>query len=247
MGYEQWTLKRYENALQSFKRSHHLDSKDARPLIMIGQIYQAQGKLEDAIESFKQAGRVEPKNATAFFLLGIAFDKLDDYESAAASYKKSILANPDLEKSSLARTYVNLGGAQLRKGDRMDALSSFEKAIELNPSEYEIYSQLMVIFIRAEHAKDGLDFMTEVVKKNPRNALAYLALGGFYSQSASFDLAIVNWKKALEINPKLSQARYVMGVYYAAMGDKEGAMEQYRALEEFDLETAKQLLGKINP
>jgi tetratricopeptide (TPR) repeat protein len=81
----------------------------------------------------------------------------------------------------------------------------------------------------------------EAAKLNPKEARAYLGLGRVYAAQSRVDETITAFKKAIEVKPKLAEAHFNLALVYHAIGKKELAEEQYRALQPLDAELAKRL------
>ncbi|NIQ17595.1 MAG: hypothetical protein GTN43_02180, partial [Candidatus Aenigmarchaeota archaeon] len=54
--------------------------------------------------------------------------------------------------------------------------------------------------------------------------LAYLGLGKTFRMLGAFDYAIASLRKALDLNDKLDEALYVLGLSYLDKGDKKEAL-----------------------
>ena len=60
------------------------------------------------------------------------------------------------------------------------------------------------------------------------------------------DEVITNLKSAIKLNPNFAEARFGLGMAYSAIGDKQAALKEYRAIKKLDPKLAQQLLSNIN-
>jgi tetratricopeptide (TPR) repeat protein len=96
---------------------------------------------------------------------------------------------------------------------------------------------------RAEASRDcesddhavAIPACTVLIKQTPQNATAYYNRGISYRETGQLDLALADYNRAIEIDPKYFEAYNNRGVLYMSRGDNK------RALQEFDRAI------KINP
>ena len=115
------------------------------------------GRYSEAIELFKQAILLNPNSGASYSSLGSAYINLDQASGeivalAHANYEKAVAVEP--ENSDL---HHNLGESYQR-GGRLDlALSSFDRAIELNPGNAKARWMRFMLWAPAFSSKDDTD------------------------------------------------------------------------------------------
>lgn len=119
-----------ELAIEKYQIGIDLDSKNYDLRISLGDALMAKGDVENAIRAYCEAINCNPENYRAYSKAGIALWENDMIEEAMVSLHKSIDLNPDFD---IAQN--NLGVIYLDSlGCAADALSYFERALEINPS-----------------------------------------------------------------------------------------------------------------
>ncbi len=83
-------------------------------------------------------------------------------------------------------------------------------------------------FLWAEEYKEALPYFEEAVKKNPRYAKAYFAIGYCKDELGRSQEAIQSYKQAIRINPDYSEAHNNLGGAYGELGRRKEAVESFK-------------------
>ncbi len=109
-----------------------------RPLTWLGKLYDERGSVQDAAYYWEKAEKLaEPGSKDHGFLLsnlGVAHAKQKNYAKAAEYYQRSLEILPKEEV-----IWANFAVTQIRLGREKEGWSNFDKALQLNPSQPEIY------------------------------------------------------------------------------------------------------------
>jgi tetratricopeptide (TPR) repeat protein len=92
MGNSFMSSKKYNNAIEAYKKAIELDPKNGQPYSNLGFIYYRLGKYDFAVLLYKKSIDLldSPKDkAISWNMLGDAYRRLGDYGNALAAYKKS--------------------------------------------------------------------------------------------------------------------------------------------------------------
>jgi tetratricopeptide (TPR) repeat protein len=76
--------------------------------------------------------------------------------------------------------------------------------------------------------KDGIRLWSDAVEKYPQSAVAHQYFGFALYSKGNIDEAIGEYRKALELNPTLFDARFNLGVAYHSKGSIDQAIGQYQ-------------------
>ncbi len=85
------------------------------------------------------------------------------------------------------------------------------------------------LFSRAEHVKDDVRELKEILAVDPRSAEAHTLLGIAYSTLGSRDLkgeAVAEFRQALERDPTLVQVRFYLAHVYLDLGQRDEAIKE---------------------
>lgn len=81
---------------------------------------------------------------------------------------------------------------------------------------------------------EAIALLSQLLNRNPQNAIDYNNRGLVYFQAGQFDQAIADYNKALELNPRLAKAYNNRANYYAATGDLVAAIADYDQALDFN-------------
>lgn len=81
---------------------------------------------------------------------------------------------------------------------------------------------------------EAIALLSQLLNRNPQNAIDYNNRGLVYFQARQFEQAIADYNKALELNPRLAKAYNNRANYYAATGDLVAAIADYDQALDFN-------------
>jgi Flp pilus assembly protein TadD len=153
--------KEYSESEKKFLRAVILDPKLWKSNNYLGYIHDYRKDYKAAIHEYKSALQIKPEKGFIYNNLGVSYSLAGNYKKAVAAFDKAIelnyreskvynnmalaLAHLDRYDEALdafakaggeAQAYNNLGCIYLGRGMFEEAVISFEKAIELEPSYY---------------------------------------------------------------------------------------------------------------
>jgi len=179
-----------------------LNAEYAGDVFELGVNYINQGNLRGAIEKFKEAVKLDPDFALAHFFLGNALTTSGDLKKAETHFRDAIRLQPDY-----AVAYNELGNNQVAQGNLEDALVQYEKAIELKPDFYEAHINLAIYWDKKGEFAKTLTLFKKAIQLQPQKERAYFMLANSLYINKKPQDAIDYYRRALKINPELSQAK----------------------------------------
>jgi ketosteroid isomerase-like protein len=133
--------------------------------------------------------------------------------SKEPSYQQTITDIP----AGTAQEYYNRGNIYGKKGNLIQAISDYTKAIEINPIFTEAYYNRGNTYEKQGNLTQAISDYTKAIETNPKYAAAYCNRGNVYQTQGNLPLAIADYNKALEISPNDSTSLYNRGLaYYGA-------------------------------
>ena len=111
LGFIYLRMRKYENAIESGKRSVDLDPNNAFFLVLYGSTLNHAGRTDEAIALIKQAIRLNPFPAYYYYFhLGRCYSQKGQYEDALTEFKKALKRAPEAPHihGALAITYILL-------------------------------------------------------------------------------------------------------------------------------------------
>ena len=201
--------------------------------------------------SAEEAAKVAKKRAETDKLLGevnAAITAGNDDE-AITKLKALVEAEPNC-----ASCYTKLGELYTKKNDLAAAEAAFLKAIELDATQARPYSALASLYNQQrkfdEATKMGAKAQELMGTAGAADAATVFNQGVIFWNQSKVAEAKEQWAKAIEIDPKMADAHYWLGMAnlsQAKTADAKAAFEAYLKLAPTGqhADTAKQILATI--
>jgi tetratricopeptide (TPR) repeat protein len=134
-----------------------------------------------------------------------------------------------LDKNGLvAIICYNRGTIYSKSGKLTEAISDFNKAIELNPKDAVAYNNRGNAYGKSGKLTEAILDFNKAIELNPKYDEAHNNRGNAYSDSGKLTEAISDYNKAIELNPKDAEAYGNRGLANAKLGKKEDAKTDLR-------------------
>lgn len=204
--------KDFLKAVQNFEKSIGINPNYASAHKSLGNAYFDNFKDEEAIESYKKGLALEPNDSITNYYLGFLYNKKQIYINAIEYFEKAVVIEQKAE------TYNELGNSYYKLYDYVKALDYFTKARDINPAE-DLYQNNIT---STQQAID--QFSANQAKLR---SLQFNEKGNSYHRNNEFDLAIDNYKLAIDKDPLDVTLYRNLGGSYVAKKDDESAHEIY--------------------
>lgn len=253
MSSESIVIQRYKEALKA-------DPGDITTRYKLALTYLKEGRYAEAIEHFLAVNdSAQYKNdPDVDFYLGLAYTKAGDLEKAAESFKKleDMGAQKAREQYELDKALYNLGIEYQKKGNVTEALRAYERAMEIAPDYGGTYCRKGELMFEMKDFAEALEDFKTCDEKSAGNGrvkrqivATHLARGLALSNDKKYAEALLDFKKALDLDPKNENAMYFQGYLYYQMAEYKqalSALERVKSPESRDIiENIPSLLQNI--
>lgn len=223
-----------------------------------GQQALQQRDFAHAEEDFKKVLALDPTLVEAEVNLGLAYQGLFDYDSAVRHLTKALKVRPNLAGPTLI-----VGLDYLKLGQPEKAIPFLQRSLKLDPSDRYAREALASSYMNQENFRGAADQFRQIALLNPDKAEAWYKLGHQYLDLAARlafrgarlyrdsawghrflgDLffqrnrwtdALVEYEKALGIEPKQGGLRLLLGQTYLHAQKFEQAEKEFRLELELD-------------
>jgi tetratricopeptide (TPR) repeat protein len=206
-----------------------------------------------AVEKYKAIIKLAPHLGAAYNNLGMIYFDGHDYTHAIEVLQRGLDLNPNMSSTSamLGMSYFQLG-----KNEKAEPL--LENALRANPKDDQVEMVLVHILINAKKLQEAASHLNDFLVRNPKNQEAWYLLGKTYLQLSenaltkineidpdsvvaheiageidesmhNYDLALVEFKKAIDKAPQAPGTHMHMGDAFWNMGKWESAQTEFRA------------------
>ncbi|MDB4097280.1 tetratricopeptide repeat protein [Flavobacteriaceae bacterium] len=186
-------------------------------------------KWEEAIESYLKASEIDSDNAFTFLRLGFAYFNTKNYHESYSSFELCQEKNSDYKDANI---YYHKGECKRNLKNYESAIEQFDFSINKNSEEYTPWAYKMKgnCFLKLNDFSNAADSYG----KGHKDKWTYHNLGKAHYGMAKYDLALENFKKVVEIDPKYKWAYHWMGDALFELEEYEKALETYEKLIERD-------------
>ncbi len=126
----------------------------------------------------------------------------------------------------------NLGSILYDKGHVDEAITQFQKALEIRPNDVEAHNGLGSALLQKGQKDEAIAQFQKALELQPNNAMPHYNLGLALRRKGQVDEAIIQFKRAVELQTKYPDAHNNLGVVLLQKGQVDEAITQFqKALE----------------
>lgn len=185
--------------------------------------------LQNAINQFNAALTIDPDYALAHAGLGESYwrqyellEDTDYVEMAESALEKAQSLNDELPPVQYLMGLIKSG-----TGSYEEAISHYEKALELDPKFTNAYSGLAKAYNDKGEPEKAVSIYKQAIGSKPDYWVGYRDLGAHYFNRGELDKAIENFEKVLELTPGNSYAYSNLGGVYYYKGEIDKARQMF--------------------
>ncbi len=213
-----WGLERYTDANDQFRVAVKQNPKSPEYRVRWGRMFLERFQPADADKLFKEALALNDKDANAN--LGLALVAAQGFGPKAVEFaQKAIELDPKLVEAQELLAYL-----ALEDNDTDKARKEADKALAISPEALDA----MAVHATMEWLDDkpGTEWIDRILKINPVYGPAYATGGHFFILNRRYAEGIKLYRKALELDPRLWEARSELGVNLMRLGQDGEARQQ---------------------
>ena len=165
-------------------------------------------EYDKAINSYKLASQIKPQDTTAVLYSAYASEAKQDFVGAKASYNKLLGMN---YKS--ANLYNRLLQIARQQNDKAEATKVLQQALVAFPNNKSFMLEDLNASLAGGKGEDAIQKINKTIAADPTNSNLYAVRGSLYDQQKKSDLALADYRKAVELDPKNFDALFNLGVY----------------------------------
>jgi Flp pilus assembly protein TadD len=162
------------------------------------------GKVDEAYPHFRFASEINPRDPMSHSNLGAYLQEHGQHREAQQEYQIAI--NLTSDHGLLALTYANLGSDYLEMGDDEKALASFDKALQLNPLQFNAYLGEAAMFEKRGNLAEAIKEYMQAMEIAPTPE-GYFRLGQALQRNSQKYEAIAAYQQALKLAPGMQEAQ----------------------------------------
>ncbi len=213
-----WGMESYTDANNQFKISAAADQKNAELRVRWGLLFLERFNAQEAGNLFNEAIAIDKDYAPAY--VGLARLSAQGFSPKAVEFaQKAIELDPKLVEAQELLAYL-----ALEDSDPDKAAKEADKAIAMSPEALDALAVRATIDLLDD--KPGKEWLDRIHQVNPVYGPAYSTAGHFFVLNRRYQEGIAFYRKALELSPRLWEARAQLGINLMRLGEEDEARTQ---------------------
>lgn len=157
--------------------------------------------------------------------IGLQAHQKSEYKTAIDNYTKAINLDPNNTKKNNDKIYLQLGSAKYSLGLNEEAITDFNKALELNPKNVDALGHRGIVKSQLGHHEEAITDFDEAIKLKPNDPGLLNTRGVIRYIFKQYEAAINDFDKALKINARHAGSLHYRGLVKVQLGQNEEAIE----------------------
>ncbi len=226
-------LRRYAEAERSLRRAIALNYDDSNVRYALAFVLNDQKKHDEAIPILEQAVGLSPRNLQARFLLGLCYvskERTIPIENFAykALEQFRVVASLKPDFPSVHRMMAKLHASH---GDTENAVREFTAELDLYPKDAEARAELADSLIKLNQYDRALEELSKAERDVSNLDYIHYMKAKAYRDTGRSELATQSALRAIELNPRSTEAHHLLGRIYEEAGRHQLAAEQMRLFQ----------------
>jgi cellulose synthase operon protein C len=216
-----WALRRFKEANDAFRAAVQNQPKNPDYRVRWGRLYLDREQNADAAGLFNEALEIKDNHAGA--LLGMALVASQSYEGTALELAQKALASDP----KLVEAQVLLASMALEDNNPEKANQEADRALAIDSDSLEALAVKATIDLLDDKA--DTPNVARILKLNPAYGELYSVAGRFFVLNRRYEEGIALYRKALDLNPQLYDARAALGLNLMRLGHEDEARKHLTA------------------
>ncbi len=190
--------KDYKNAIKDFSEANSIQANDTAALNGLIKSYTLLSDYKSAQKLIDEALQNNPNDAELVMRQGILYNLDGDHIKAQEQFTKALGLNPS-SKVQL-QILLNKASAEIRLEDFTSALEDYNKAIEIEPRNANIYNYRGLVNFKLGYYLDAVNDYNNALDLEPNSGLTYYNRGMTYLKLSEKQKACTDFHKACKMN-----------------------------------------------
>lgn len=196
------------------KQALEADRRSYEAYTNLAIIQRERGELVEAQTNLRRALAINSDYMPAFAQMALLYMDIAEKKPQLLDIALLVCQQAVSRDPNWAPIYLIWGLAYIRKGDIVEALNKFQKAIELNPGFYEANMDFGAITLSFRGYEDATKALKQAVEIEPKSYEALIGYGVALRGLERYKEAEQQYKKALELDPNRPDAYYNLAILY---------------------------------
>jgi tetratricopeptide (TPR) repeat protein len=216
---------------------------ESEAIKMRGMAYYYTKQYEEAAKDFTVFLKNNTTNRVIFYQRGLTYENLGKAKEAEADFDKSCEFGYDKAcnhistalgtgveggvENRTAQDWFKIASDFVGKGDYENAVSFFNRTIELDPNMVDAYLFRGLAYRNLKKYKEAMEDYNKIISLEPNSAAAYNNRGVVYWKQGKFKEALADYNKTISLAPNDYIVYKNRGVVNFEMGNYNDALTDY--------------------
>lgn len=209
-------------AVENLQSVYYRQPNNTIALYTLGHCYERLGKEAEAVEFYQDCLKFKNYLELPRLRLAAIYFKNGQLERTIKEYMQQRNEHPDD-----IETFVLLGHLFMQNGSYDAAIDAFNNAILIHPDNFAdpIEEEKMKELIAASSCGQAIEYLNNLLEQQPEAAELYLQLGDILADEGEMADAIVQYEKAIRLQPSFLQGLVKLGSLHLGQGNFSIAAE----------------------
>ena len=200
----------FEKAKTQYQLAIELDPELSLPHFQLGYLLTQQGQFEEAIPFYQKAIALYPNHTGAYYQLANAYFRVGKQDEGKRQLEKF--------REIKAKERFNLAERSLRKGEIDEALTAFQRTLDMDAAFAPAYARLSAIALQQNDLETAAQYLQRALEIRPNFSVGHYQLGSIYHRQGEIEKAIESFEDALALEPNFASACNALAWIYAEGG-----------------------------
>jgi len=197
-----------EQALSVLLQAYEFEPDELMNYLALGNVYVERNDMEQAIVAWEYVTQVAPENVAAPIKLAQLVSPI------SPEYAMLYLEDALVHRPEVAELHREMGVLHGLAGNSREAITSYLRALELNPYCIEANYYLGRLYADMDNLETARQYFEKELEGNPRHAETHHALAKVYLNQNNYVKAVPLLAKAVDLQPSLVASHLELAFYF---------------------------------
>jgi Tfp pilus assembly protein PilF len=199
--------------------------KKASYHFQMGESYLREQNITAALVEFTEAEKFVPDDPELLNFLGIVYFRKGKYDIAEKKYLRALELKPSFSE---ARNHLAVNYMEMQRWD--DAILHLKTVTDdlFYQGQEAAAINLGLAYLGKGEGETALGVIRSAVTNYPRNPQVRVTLGRIYFSLNKIDLAVDEFRRAVELSKRYINAHYYLGLVLMKATDNDAARESFK-------------------
>lgn len=220
-------MKKYDEALESYKKSLELSEKNSAALpeiyYSIANTYYKLERFEKAVKYYEKALDIEPGYTQAAENLSFAYVRMGEPDKGILTLRKT-----NADEGSYRAHYI-WGVLFNDAGRYQESADELRQAVKIQPDSMQAREELGKVLMKLRKPEEAIELYDDTLRIDPDNYFSWYGKANAYVKLGRWKESIASYKETVRIKPDCYKSYYNMAAAYEESGNRKAAVDAYNA------------------